>query len=287
MDERVEYYCKLTPNTTILPPDSETIGNHTLKNRKWNKKNRGIRYASPYFFDTQEHTRYFERNLKWKYCFGDVTYIPEVPAITKSRPLSNDNANSVIMKLDKNRYFVTIKDKVPFEKKCDLAIFRGLISGCKANRHALFERHLENERLDIGEVSNSAEVPDSWKKPLITLYKHLEYKFIFALEGNDVASNLKWVMSSNSVAIMPKPTCETWFMEGKLIAGKHYIEIAADYSDLNEKLKYYLERPEECKEIARNANEYVAQFQNKKREKLISLLVLKRYFEATSQTLSH
>lgn len=58
-----------------------------------------------------------------------------------------------------------------------------------------------------------------------TIREHLDYKFIMAIEGNDVASNLKWVMSSNSLAVMPRPTCETWFMEGTLIPDYHYIEV--------------------------------------------------------------
>ena len=43
--------------------------------------------------------------------------------------------------------------------------------------------------------------------PKKTIREHLDYKFIMALEGNDVASNLKWVMSSNSIAVMTRPTC--------------------------------------------------------------------------------
>ena len=38
---------------------------------------------------------------------------------------------------------------------------------------------------------------------------------------------------------MPKPKYETWFMEGKLKDGSHYIEVKDDYSDLEEKIKYY------------------------------------------------
>ena len=52
-------------------------------------------------------------------------------------------------------------------------------------------------------------------------------------------------MSSNSIAVMPKPTIETWFMESKLEGGKHYIEIAPDYHDLEAKLTYYIAHPEE------------------------------------------
>ena len=73
------------------------------------------------------------------------------------------------------------------------------------------------------------------------------------------------------------------FMEKKLIAGFHYIEIKKDYSDLEEKLKYYLKDTEKCLEIIKNANEYVSQFKHKKREDIISLLVLKKYFYYTNQ----
>lgn len=68
-----------------------------------------------------------------------------------------------------------------------------------------------------------------WIVEKMTLRQHLDYKFILSLEGNDVASNLKWVMSSNSLAVMPRPTCETWFMEGRLIPNYHYVEIKPDF----------------------------------------------------------
>ena len=51
------------------------------------------------------------------------------------------------------------------------------------------------------------------------------------VEGVDVATNLKWVMSSNSIAVMPKPEIESWFMEKTLIPDFHYIEIKKDYSE--------------------------------------------------------
>ena len=104
-----------------------------------------------------------------------------------------------------------------------------------------------------------------------------------SLEGNDVASNLKWVMSSNSVAVMPRPTCETWYMEGRLIPNYHYVEIASDYHDLIEKIEYYEAHPEEAKAIVIHAHEWIRQFWNKKREDLISLMVLDKYFRLTGQ----
>ena len=104
-----------------------------------------------------------------------------------------------------------------------------------------------------------------------------------AIEGNDVASNLKWIMSSQSIAVMPRPKYETWFMEGTLIPNHHYIEIKDDFSDLIERVNFYEQNPELAKNIIKNANEYVKQFKDKKREKLLGILVMKKYFEKTGQ----
>ena len=82
---------------------------------------------------------------------------------------------------------------------------------------------------------------------------------------------------------MPRPTCETWFMEGTLIPNHHYIEVAADLSDLPERLEYYIRHPEECKAIIANAHAYVNQFRDNQREDLISLMVLDKYFRNTGQ----
>lgn len=107
----------------------------------------------------------------------------------------------------------------------------------------------------------------------------LKYKFILCLEGNDVASNLKWVMSSNSIAVMPKPKYETWFMEGKLKGNVHYIEIKDDYSDLEEKLNYYSEHTKEALDIINNAHKFIAELKDPNKEDLIALLVLQKYFD--------
>lgn len=117
----------------------------------------------------------------------------------------------------------------------------------------------------------------------MTIPEHLDYKFIISIEGNDVASNLKWAMSSNSAVIMKRPTCESWFMEGTLIPNYHYIEIADDFSDLPEKIEYYIAHPQEAEEIIRHAHEYVSQFKDREKERIVSLMVLDKYMRMTSQ----
>ena len=175
-----------------------------------------------------------------------------------------------------------VKDTKSFTEKQDRAIFRGKIRQSRL-RTKFLEKFFGHPMFDCGVVGKNEGCPDEWMAPKRTIHQHLDYKFIMALEGNDVASNLKWVMSSNSIAVMPRPTCETWFMEGKLRPDYHYIEVKEDSSDLEEKLNYYIAHPEEAQQIIAHAHEFVAQFRNPEREELISLLVLKRYFELTGQ----
>ena len=143
-------------------------------------------------------------------------------------------------------------------------------------------QYFNNHLCDLGAINKNTPYPE-WLKNKISIEDHLKYKFIMCVEGVDVATNLKWVMSSNSIAVMPRPKIESWFMENKLIPEKHYIEIKEDYSDLESKIKYYIKNPEKCKSIIKNANDYVIQFKNKSREDLISLLVLEKYFHFTGQ----
>lgn len=167
-----------------------------------------------YNCDAFEFTRYFSPDLLLDKHFGDWTTICETPSIVKTRPLSGDTSNNVILNLDKVRHFVFLKDKRTFASK--------------------------------------------WDK-------------------------VKWVMSSNSVAVMPRPKYESWFMEGRLQPGVHYIEIKDDYSDLEDKIQYYSTHVEEAEAIIRNAHAFVEQFRDKEREELISILVLEKYFRHTKQ----
>lgn len=266
--ERAEYYNKLTANTP-LAPNSPTLAEHKPGKIK-----------SVYFFDSYEYTRWFPKHLRWSLIPGDTNYLVSHPAIVKARPLSENNANSVLLNMDKVRHFVFLQDRKPFREKMNKVIFRGETDG-KPWRQDFVRRFHEHPLCDAGD---SASLPHAPAAPLLTLYQHLDYKFIMSLEGNDVASNLKWVMSSNSVAVMPRPTCETWFMEGRLIPDYHYIEIKPDYSDFVERIRYYIAHPEAAERIIANAHAYVAQFKDKKRERLISLLVLKKYFDRTKQS---
>lgn len=266
--DRVNYYCKFTDNIP-LPKDAPSLRDFTYK-KKRSYVNDYVN--STYFFDTYEFTRFFPLHFRWAYITGDVDYVCPQPSITKSRPLTADysNRNNILMNIDKVRHFTWVCDPFKWEEKECKVLFRG-------------DARNKPRRLKFIEMWKDHPYCDLVSTGKMTLYDHLYYKYIMALEGNDVASNLKWVMSSNSIAVMPRPTCETWYMEGKLIPNYHYIEISTDYHDLIERIEYYESHPDEAKAIIKNAHEWVAQFRNKKRERLISLLVLDKYFKLTGQ----
>jgi len=274
--ERVNYYNKLTPTSPI---DSSLWLERAVEVSKQPMTNQ-----STYYHDAMEIARYFSGKLKWVLRHGDITTLLPLPTIIKSRPLGDDNQNSVILKLDKVRHFLFVNDTKAWRDKKNIAIFRGDLGEQKENR-TLFMEHFANGQSPFVDAASTNRWDDhpEWQKGKLTINEHLDYKFIMSLEGNDVASNLKWVMSSNSIAVTPKPTCETWFMEGTLIPNYHYIEVKDDFSDLEERLQYYIDHPEEAEAIIQHAHEYVNQFRDKEREKLISLLVLKKYFEITNK----
>jgi hypothetical protein len=209
-------------------------------------------------------------------------HIPKVPTFTKSRPLFGENKNAILLKWNKVRHFIFVKNDKKFEEKQNKIVWRGEVYAKQKHRVRFLEMHYKKAICNIARV-NKNNLNSEWLKKRMTISEQLNYKFILSIEGYDVASNLKWIMSSNSIAVMPKPKFETWFMEGQLIPNYHYIAIKEDYSDLEEQLNYYIKNTKEAKAIINNANKHVAQFKNKLTEDLISLLVIKKYFEKTGQ----
>ncbi len=278
IEARAAYCCRLDPAGAPAPLPA---GAPRLRDQRMPWK------GQVYYFDTREFLRFFPPELRWLHVPGDVTEVPPAPAIVKSRPIAEDrggasgNAGAVLLNLNKVRHFVFVRDRLRFEDKLPRAVFRGKVKG-KPKRIALFERHFGRPELDMGDTSSRAVRPE-WAAPKLSLEDQLRFRYVLAIEGNDVASNLKWVLSSNSLAVMPRPEYETWFQEGLLLPGVHYVEIRPDYADLPEKLAWYDAHPAEAAAILDAAHAWVARFRDPGRERLVSLRVLDRYFRATGQ----
>ena len=265
---RVNYYnkinYKISPYRDWIPTSSMKIPNQ----------------GTVYFFDLKEYVRFYPSKFLVSFLFGDITKIPKSPSFVKTRPIKGDNENSVLFKLNKVRHFTYTNDRVKFSDKLNILIGRNAVQ--QKQRIDFFKKYFDHPLCNLGQI-NSGTTHDIWLKNKISINEQLKYKFILCIEGYDVATNLKWVMSSNSIAVMPKPKFESWLMEGKLIPNFHYILIKDDFSDLEERLKYYIKNDIKAYEIIKNANKYIKQFQNKKREDLISLLILEKYFHYSGQ----
>ncbi|WP_043487512.1 glycosyl transferase family 90 [Halomonas halodenitrificans] len=233
-----------------------------------------------YYLDMVSLLRFFPEDFRFLYQFGDVTEVPELPTFLKSRPVAGDNRNSVLLKLNQVRHYYFVRDRIPFDAKLNKVVWRGACH--QPHRRRFIEAFHNHSLCDVGDVHRKAE-GKPWHREPMSVSEQLRYKYVLSIEGNDVATNLKWIMASNSLCFMTKPKYETWFMEGALVPDYHYVLVKDDYSDLEEKVSYYTSHPDEAKWVIHNANQYVLQFLDSRKELFVSLMVMKKYFESSGQ----
>ena len=280
---RLNYYNKKENRFTVSENSTtnKNFRHRQLGNIKENiiKKNKEVKKHTTYFFDLYKLFSFFDNKKKLDFIFGDITKAQKIPTIVKSRPIINSD-DSIILNLNKVRHFHFINDHKKFIDKKNKAVWRGYGENSKARQYFLKNYH-HISMFNIGQTGPVLDAP--WVKNFMPISEQLDYKFIFCIEGVDTATSIKWVMSSNSVCVMPKPKYETWFMEGALQPDVHYIEISDDFSNAEQKIKYFIEHPNKVLKIIENAQAHVEQFKHAKREKLISLMVLDKYFSLSGQ----
>lgn len=231
---------------------------------------------------------------------GDSRLSVGEQCIAKSRNIVS--ANVCLGKLNELRHFppslvsILMHDK-PLHLKKSAAVWRGastghwqntpeVRAGSVASRMKLVMNWIDNDdpRLDIGiyplvqegiMCSDALMLAQRSVKNHLDIACQLSYKYIICLEGNDVATALKWVFASNSIPIMPNPEVESWFMEGLLVPWIHYVPIEADTLDLLEKIEWCEAHPEALDKINSNNHAYIRMFLSPATEKNIFLEVLR------------
>ena len=280
IQSRVRYYFKKTSNFKVSKKGknlSELFWNQFFKNKQ-----------NSHFIDFYMLLQFFNKKNKVDFIYSTKDNIdsfvakkhPPYPTFVKSRPIASNNQNSILLKLNRVKLFHFIKDPKKFENKKNQAVWRGDIRN-NPHREYFVKNFYRTPLFDIGQTSPKQDV--AWRKSFMSIKDQLDFKFIFCLEGKCISTNLYWAMSSNSVCIMPQPKYESWFMEGKLEDGVHYIKVKDDFSDAEKKIEFYNNNNDKCLEIIYNANKFVEQFKNSKQERLIQLLILKQYFQFTGQ----
>ena len=194
-------------------------------------------------------------------------------------------------------YLVNNPD-IPFEDKKDTVVWRGSTTGKRhkiANRYDLVERYYnyDKHKIDIAFCENKVinnnetvgitrniyekEELKKYVKPAMNIIEQLKYRFLISVEGNELASGLKWMLYSNSVVLMARPRNFSWIMENKLLPNYHYILLKDNFTDLEEKKDWCLNNLNLCKQISQNATQYMKQFLNIKNERKIEQEVIKLY----------
>lgn len=263
---RFEYYLK-----TMAPFDSEyahQVGDFVRQGYSF------------YYYDFAPWLHLFPNQCAFNVIFGDVTDVPAHPSFVKSRPIGTDNQNAVVLKLDSLRHFRFFQDDLKWQQKSTSAVWRGHAHNVR--RQHLIKQYQGHAFIDAAQTNGTySGLPPA--KPHMSVANQLKHQFVLSIEGYDVATNLKWIMASNSLAVSPKLKYETWFLEGWLVPGEHFVEIAEDFSDLEEKIEFYAAHPKFALEMIENAQAHVRQFLHPERERMLNILVMYHYFKRSGQ----
>ena len=266
--DKVSYYCKIDNQFECLS-DSYTLKTLSV-----------FKHPSGPCYDLRRYLGFFDSKLNFHCDLTDQDRPPVNPSFVKCRPISNENTNYVLLKLNSSRFYDFQADEKQFAEKRNHAIFRGPCH--KPHRQKFIQNCYGLPNTNIGDTRPTVK-KEFFYRPHTSRQAQLKNKFIISVEGNDVASNLPWIMASNSLAFLRKPKFEGWFMQGKLIPNYHYVLLKDDYSDLEEKIDYYSSNELDALEIINNAHKHVAQFFDHKSELITSLLVLEKYFKLSNQ----
>ena len=247
-------------------------------------------YNCDYFKELESYLNYYKilfptKSINFIFWFGDDTNLKDLPCFVKAKNINNKDF-SIILNLNKPRHFGMLKNltkwDIPFNEKKNIFLWRGANTGFCNDREILVNNFNNNKNLDF-KFSYLCKKSLVEINPLLiqqmSIEEMLKNKFLLSIEGNDVATNLKWILLSNSVCLMKKPTKCSWIMEDMLLPFIHYIPLKDDFSDIEEKYNWCLSHLEECELISKNATKYMEDFLDDENEKFITLEVIKTYFE--------
>ncbi|WP_165735328.1 glycosyl transferase family 90 [Pseudoalteromonas sp. C8] len=275
--ERLDYYM---PFTSIRYKNNKVDSKKITTDKIFSfKKNtfKDVDIAKTYLKDLEEIFESIRGDVVIPVQLGDKTLTtkPKV-AFVKARKIGCQK--SILLKLNTNRHWkYDISGDISWESKLDSAIWRGATTGYDDKRAIFVEKYHNAYDVGFSKVVQGKELDGNYFKPYTSIAAQLKNKFIISLEGNDVATNLKWVLESNSVPIMCKPTKETWLMEGLLEPYVHYLPLDDDYSNLEELLGWAKAHDAECKSIALNGKKYMTQFKDDTKELYLQRMLVMQY----------
>ena len=201
------------------------------------------------------------------------------------RPLATahgaDTLQPIIWKLASHRHYKHLpnvaKQDTPWHLKKNMAVWRGQLTGAleffdpdrtvqqnceRMNRCRLVLEHGNSTLVDAKLTTTRNRLPNDidgveMVQSKVPIKYQMQYKGIIMLEGNDVASGLKWAMLSQSVVLMPKPMHTSWAMEELLEPWVHYVPLNDDATDVEAKMQWVVDHDEEARRIAERSTLWI------------------------------
>lgn len=276
LEKRFKYY--LGNNNNIVnkniidfkkfnKPDINLVFYYDYKNKNF----KNVIHHSVYFLNPN-----FYLDINCLVICGDKlnTLKSNYPILTKCRKI-NDKKHDILMPFNYDRHWkswINLKDNINFNNKINDIVWRGASTGGlnDINYRILFCKLYSNKyNVGICTFCHGIQFDNNLFKETISIDEMLKYKYIISLPGNDKDSGLAWKLGSNSLVIMPKPSIESWLMEGLLIEWVHYVPLNNNLDNLEDILKWCRNNNEKCIEINNNAKNFMKQFNNIENEKLL------------------
>jgi len=188
--------------------------------------------------------------------------------------LEQGQLQPLVWKLATSRHFRLLykvhRYDTPWHEKINMAVFRGQLTGAidgyakglndeqnclnlrrcrlvyKHGNSSLVHAKLTSTRNRIPNVLNGVNLLGE----AVTIRRLLQYKAIIMLEGNDVASGLKWALLSQSVVLMPEPKHTSWALEELLQPWVHYIPLNENATDVEEKMQWIVDHNDMAQRIS-------------------------------------
>lgn len=162
--------------------------------------------------------------------------------------------------------YVRRGSEIPWEDKLPAVVWRGKPTGMRVKQVKPWIHYADPEVVNVAFSDVSTQVgegalrdftQDKSVRERLDISDMIRYKYLLSVEGNDVATGLKWMLYSNSVVMMAPPTRSTWAMEDLLLPFVHYVPLSNDLSNLLDMIEWAEQHEDECREISARSTEFI------------------------------
>jgi hypothetical protein len=159
---------------------------------------------------------------------------------------------------------------VPWHLRLPSAVWRGGRTGAdrygtsNADRLGFVEQFRGREHFNVEFVDGAQNVSRGSHPPPPAAFmapaQQAEHKMIIALPGNGAASAMAWVFQSGSAVLLPYPIHEDTWLLSAAQPWVHFVPLARNLSDVEERVRWCLTDSDVCERIAAAGKRLIAPY---------------------------